>query len=1077
MIRQESLMTLNSKELKLLERINEDSSYSNWFFRQAKHKKWFFPLKDKKYFVPTEIPRDIDGHALFWTVLDYLERLSEQTKDHVEYAKELIEIIDNLVKFSSTQKKIDNYHIWWYCVKITNNLPAEEIKKSLSFDQLKSWIQIWTDHSMGVDLTISDIGEKLLPKFLKDDYGPAFEYANIIIDVITQIKSGGNVRGINKREDARMAWDAYWINQAFNKHGDEIGRKCSPDVLAGIANQLRLALQFKQKNYYANIEISENDVYRIWVGRIEGKDGDLGFKENSYSCVISKYTEDQLIKTDRKTDFWALHKEEPSDTLKSFEFVASNKKEMIDRINGNLPEGVDWGKDEKFNKKVVGIYEGLFSDYSHIWCRALANGVSDHASGAEEVLTTIFKKVLLSKCENNIAEAKRILELFLGPKYDFPIFKRFLLLCVDTYWKDCHYLLEKLFDLMPNILEESDLEVELYDVFLHHNSKFNDEMKGKIKTFINNVPEYYLKEGEKLTYYWKFKWLSPLKDNQDFISLYEESKDKAGPKDGKDYMPERSTFKGGFVTHKAPLPKEKLLKMPVAEIIKYLNEFKGADFWHGTFEGEPDKEGLADVLQSAVKDEPVKFIDALKQFIDTDYFYLYRIIRGIKDAWNEGKNIEWEKYFDFCIAYLSRGKNVIIKEALSAQGEDSGKGRYLWIIEAIADLIADGSKDDKRAFDAKYFDQAEKVFDLIIPFLKGEAQPDTQRDALTYALNTTLGRTVMNYLSFSLRVARATQKKQSNWGNERFERFLPIGIDGYIWMGSYLPQINYLDTGYTKAKIDYFSKKDVSDFQWQMFMEGYLTGARVHEDLYVLMRENYRKGISCNVFDDRVDRRLVEHICVGYLNLGESLSEKNDNGAESLFWKVLIEAGNLGKPDRWMEIAGFFWSITGRTKRKKDAEKEPKEEDLPKEHKNKILEFWRWTFNSPDIVKENLKDEYEDFLGRMAELTIILDKIEDEEEKWLLLSAPHVDRQHRSTFFIEYLAQYDDDESVPRIGRIFKKILENTTPTFRQEDVELIVRRIFTKGDAKDADFICSTYGRRGVHFLKPVWEEFHKKG
>jgi hypothetical protein len=927
---------------------------------------------------------------------------------------------------------------------------------------------------MGVDLTISDIGEKLLPKFLNDDYGPDYEYANIIINAITQIKSGGGVRGITKREDARMEWDAYWINQSFNKYGDEIGKKCSSKVLLGIANQLRLALQFKQKNYYANIEISENEVYRIWVGRIEDESCTLGFKDNFYSCVISKYTEDRLKKTDRGTDFWTLHKEDLNDIIKSFELVSSNKKEMFDRIKKNLPDGVDWKKDAKFIKKIEGIYEGLFSDYSHIWCRSLANGVSDHASGAEEVLTTIFKKVLLSKCDNNIAEAKKILELFLEPKYDFPIFRRFILLCIDMYWEDCQYLLKKLFELMPNILEVSDLEVELYDVLLHHNSNFDDEIKDKIKAFIDAVPEYYLKEGEKLTYYWKFKWLSPLREHPAFKESYEESKKGYQPKDSKFHRPEREKLGLRRVVHKSPISKEKILEMPVAEIIKYLNEFKGADFWHGTFEGEPDKEGLADALQSVVKDKPDKFIDALKQCIDVDYFYLHRIIRGVKDAWNEGKDIDWEKYFAFCMIYLNRGKEVIIKEALSAQGEDGGKGRYLRIIESLSDLIADGSKDDKRAFDAKYFDQAKKVFDLIMPFLKGEVQPDTQRDALTYALNTTLGRTVMNYLSFSLRVARATQKKQKNWGNDKFERFLSIGIDGYIWMGSYLPQINYLDTDYAKAKINYFSKQAISDFQWQMFMEGYLTGARVYKDLYGLMRENYKKSISCNVFDDRVDKRLVEHICVGYLNLGESLSE-NNNGDESLFWNVLMSAGKFGKPDRWMEIAGFFWSITGRTKRKKDADKDSKEK-LPEDHKNKILEFWRWTFNNPDMVKENLKDEYEDFLGRMAELTIILDRIGEEEEKWLLLSAPHVDRQHRSTFFIEYLAQCDDDESVIRIGRIFKKMLENTTPTFRQEDVELIVRRIFTKGDAKDADFICSTYGRRGVHFLKPVWEEFHKQ-
>ena len=111
----------------------------------------------------------------------------------------------------------------------------------------------------------------------------------------------------------------------------------------------------------------------------------------------------------------------------------------------------------------------------------------------------------------------------------------------------------------------------------------------------------------------------------------------------------------------------------------------------------------------------------------------------------------------------------------------------------------------------------------------------------------------------------------------------------------------------------------------------------------------------------------------------------------------------------------------------------------------------------------------------MTELTILLPKIDSKEEKRLLLCAPYIDFHYHATFFIEYLTKFNDAESIKCIGRIYKKVLENNTPTFRQEDIELIVRRIYEKGNRKDAEDICNTYGRRGIHFLKPVWEEFQK--
>ncbi|MFH1191045.1 MAG: hypothetical protein V1670_02465, partial [Candidatus Omnitrophota bacterium] len=78
-------------------------------------------------------------------------------------------------------------------------------------------------------------------------------------------------------------------------------------------------------------------------------------------------------------------------------------------------------------------------------------------------------------------------------------------------------------------------------------------------------------------------------------------------------------------------------------------------------------------------------------------------------------------------------------------------------------------------------------------------------------------------------------------------------------------------------------------------------------------------------------------------------------------------------------------------------------------------------------------------------------------------------------FFIEYLTKFDDEESVKRIGKIFLKVLETATPTFRQEDIQSLVERLYKVGE-KDivikagADNICNTYGRRGIHFLKDLF-------
>lgn len=1057
---------LNEKEIKVIALIDRDTSLSNYFFNKVKDLKWFYPLMERGFFLPPKIPHSEGGDFLFWNVLDYLERVSEQVTENPKYGKELIEIIDSVVQFSLNKKRVDNYHIWLYCVKILNNIPIGIIKENLSADKFKTWLSVWLNHSAGGDLVISEFAQKLLPKFLVDDSG--IEYAETIINAITEIRASGKTNTFTKQEEAVLVWDAYWIQEAFKINYHLIGQKCSLSLIFNLADILKKALEFKQKEHYVNIEIGE-DVYQIEVSRVfvEGlKEGEIGFKVDQYKCIFKQFSQEQLKSVDRKNDFWALHNIKPEIELKHFTFSSSEKDAFIAEIKANLPEGINWASADKFEKQITDVYDGLYLDYSNIWFKSLSSGGSEHARDADEVLTNILLVVLLAKCEANRLTGKEVLRAFLSNRYIFPIFKRFGLLCIDKFWTDYSYFLERFIELFPTALEDSEFEVELQDILLHHNAEFSEALKAKLKELISAIPSYYIGKGEEAIAFWQYKWLSPLRDNDDFSILYKDAIQKVKPKGGKPYEPLRETVMGGFIGHTSPVSKEDILQKPIAELVNNLREFKGADFWQGAIEGEPDIEGLADVLQSAVKDDPGNFSDEMDAFIDTNYFYLHRIFRGFNEAWNAEKDLDWEKVFNFALKYFGRDKDAILKKAFQAQGEDSGNGKYIWIVEDIVDLIADGCRDDARAFDPGYFDSAEQIFGLVLPLINGEKHPDTQNDALTYALNNTFGRTVKAYVSFSLRVARATKKKYENWGVIKYERFFEKGIDAYIWFGHYLPQMKYLDEEYTKAKIDYFAEKDPSDFEFQMFMEGYLTGAHVYPDLYKLMRSNYLKGLASAGLDKRADKRLVQHICIGFLQNDETLQQQNNDDNESLFWKMLIESEDLNKSERWMETVEFFWIVSRNKENEETFEK----------NKRKILEFWAWTYEQQEIAKAELGDNYNSFLGQIAELTILLDKIDEKTEKWLVLSAPHISLHHNAGFFIEYLTKFEDEESIKRIGKIFLKVLENTTPTFRQENVIEIVRRIYDKGDFNDAEAICNTYGRRGVHFLKPVREEYQKK-
>ena len=673
---------------------------------------------------------------------------------------------------------------------------------------------------------------------------------------------------------------------------------------------------------------------------------------------------------------------------------------------------------------------------------------------------------MLKRCEINRENGESILEGFLGKEYPFPVFRRLALLCVDRFWSDYSGYLNRFLKLVPHALKEPHYEVELYDLFTNHCQDFDDEVVFEIRKQIEEAVYSRYPEEEQVVAYEQFKWLSPLRERSEFKPMYESVKQKVNPKDGKSYEPERSITSWTVEGHKSALDTKEILSMPVAEFVKFVKEFKGPFSNHFNSDDKPDEVGLANEFQMAVKADPKKFTAEIDVLKDLEYLFVTRFYHGLKDAWNDNKEIEWEKILKFAISYFSVDADAFRKQIREEQTKEGwGQTSNIWLITEIADLIKDGCKSDSRPFDINLFELIEQLYQKILPLINEKPEEVKLGDALFHALNCTLGRAISSYISLSLRISREKKKRmEENWGIQRYERFFKSGIDAYIWFGDYLPQINYLDPDYTKNKVAEFADKDAGDHNWQMFMEGYLYGAQVYGDLYCLMRPHYAKAIQNNVFGGRIDQRLVEHIALGYLHFGELLQERNADNTDSLFWKMLLGEAIPNKKERWLKVPGFFWSITAPPENSKE------------KFNDKVVSFWRWTYDERGRVKETLGDGYSSFLSKMSALTSVLGKIDNENEKWLLLSAPFIDIENNSSFVLERFTKFEDAESIARIGKIFLKILENTTPGFDEVHIKQIVERMYKNGSREDADAICNTYGRRGIHFLRPVWEEFQGK-
>lgn len=219
------------------------------------------------------------------------------------------------------------------------------------------------------------------------------------------------------------------------------------------------------------------------------------------------------------------------------------------------------------------------------------------------------------------------------------IFKRLALHAIRVHYKDLKILFWKWAKANP--LKDISIKHEIYQL-LKSNAAFLTKAEiGKVLRWIEEIKVH--REGlapeqqKKVLAYRRKEWLTALLDLKDerVHELYKKY-DQINPAEV-DHPGHTSWTEAGWRSNKSPIDMPSLMAKSVTEIVSFINDFQpNPHEWD-----KPNKEGLSDTLQEAVKNDPQRFSGQLNQFLKCEPRYCYSIVKGYEEAWKAKRDFGW----------------------------------------------------------------------------------------------------------------------------------------------------------------------------------------------------------------------------------------------------------------------------------------------------------------------------------------------------------------------------------------------------------------------------------------------------
>lgn len=590
-----------------------------------------------------------------------------------------------------------------------------------------------------------------------------------------------------------------------------------------------------------------------------------------------------------------------------------------------------------------------------------------------------------------------------------------------------------------NPLEAYELKPQLYQLIQTHCLDFDEGEIDQILHWIESDQYYTVllaednEKGAKAAAIYKREWLTALLDtnNEKVITAYRHYK-QINPVEIKGPGLSRA-IKIGY-EEMSVMTTAELSEMSNAGIAQYLNDFQEEKFWANS---TPHR--LLQALQKCVETNPQRFTADLQPFQSVRYQYQHSILSGLRNAWRDKREFDWENLLKFI-------HQILLSEQFWTEHFEESPNYREGIISTTADLIAERTSDDNHAFDPQLLPITEKILMVLV----GHTEPNvsTLKDLFADVLQSTLSKVFSAMVNYALRYA---QINRSRWPQaikedftQRLNKNTESSVEFSFMLGNSLPYLLYLDKEWVVDNIDrIFPQRDES--HWEAVFSGYLFLPQTSEDLYYLLknRGDYQKALNTDFADQTVSERLIQHVCWDWIEDRETLNDKT-----SLIYQLI----NSGNPKLLSGMVDFFLR---------------RQYNTPDEVKPKVKPAWRAL---TEVLSQNTsKAEYWAILGSLSGWLELIDKIDEETLEWLKLSARYIEQGANSVFFVEALREHVA-QTPKEVGEIYLEMLNNEIyPDYAPTDIQEIVYTLYNQGYKKEASKICNLYAKADINSLRPL--------
>lgn len=318
---------------------------------------------------------------------------------------------------------------------------------------------------------------------------------------------------------------------------------------------------------------------------------------------------------------------------------------------------------------------------------------------------------------------------------------------------------------------------------------------------------------------------------------------------------------------------DKIRSMEVGEILHLLISWEPS----GGFL-DPSKEDLARELESAVADDPDRFVAHTDSLQGVDPVYIRGFVIGLEEAAKANKPLRWVEILKFC--------EWVVCQDLHEESEREQSWR--WTRQSTARLLSRGFVKGVSEIPIELRDSAWRVVEPLTtdpdPRLEDEEAYSSTGDPYVAAINSVRGEAMEAVVQYALWLRR----HRDAWTGEgkatlqgfgempEVRRVLEVHLNSELdpsrairsIYGRFFPWIVRLDRGWAAANVSrIFSTDESGDAAWRT----YVTICPPDDETFNLLREEYDRAVDRlkpdpaegrQYIDD--DRKLGEHLMVFY---------------------------------------------------------------------------------------------------------------------------------------------------------------------------------------------------------------------